>query len=146
MQTNVYLDIDGVLLANDLNPANYVHEFLEKVTSTYPTYWLTTHCKGDAGTAINRLSLVFPPETMALLKDVKATNWDLAKTEAIDFSKPFLWFDDDLFYEEKQDLLSHDRIDNCVEVDLKKDPNHLRRFITSFPIAVSEVKQTELQP
>lgn len=29
MQTNIYLDIDGVILANDLNGANYVHDFLQ---------------------------------------------------------------------------------------------------------------------
>jgi hypothetical protein len=27
---NIYLDIDGVILANDKNGANYVHEFLER--------------------------------------------------------------------------------------------------------------------
>lgn len=137
--TNVYLDIDGVLLANDLNAANYVHQFLEKVTQSYDTYWLTTHCKGDASTAVKRLSLVFPPETMALIKDIKATDWDLAKTEAINFSKPFLWFDDDLFYEERQELLKYDAIDNWIEVDLRKNPNTLKMFIDSFPLPV-EVK------
>jgi len=137
MQTNVYLDIDGVLLANDLNAANFVHEFLQKATAPeYTTYWLTTHCKGDASTAVKRLSLVFPTETMTLLKDIKPTNWDTSKTEAIDFSKPFLWFDDDLFHEEKQALIEHDCLDNWIGVDLSKDPEQLGNFVNSFPIAV----------
>lgn len=52
--TNIYLDIDGVLLANDKYPANHVHEFLEYVLTKYPdtTYWLTTHCQGDANRPI----------------------------------------------------------------------------------------------
>ncbi|OGM16531.1 hypothetical protein A2V56_00600 [Candidatus Woesebacteria bacterium RBG_19FT_COMBO_42_9] len=46
---NIYLDIDGVILANDKQAALYAKEFLKYVTDNYPTYWLTTHCKGDRG-------------------------------------------------------------------------------------------------
>ena len=42
------------------------------------------------------------------------------KTE-IDFSKDFLWFDDDCFYGEKQELLEHNKLDNWIEVDLGKN-------------------------
>ncbi len=140
MKPDVYLDIDGVLLANDLNPANYVHDFLVKVRdSANEVYWLTTHCKGDASTAYKRLQLVLKPETMELLKDVKATDWDAAKTDGIDFSKPFLWFDDDLFYEERVVLESKQALDNWIEVNLSKDENNLLRFITSFPISVQSL-------
>lgn len=141
MTTNIYLDIDGVLLANDLNPANHVHEFLEKATgSDYEVYWLTTHCQGDASTAIKRLSSVLDPRTMELLKHVKPTTWDLAKTRAVDFTQPFLWFDDDLFYEEKQDLIKNGVLDNWIEVNLAKDENQLMKFITSFPIPVQTLQ------
>jgi hypothetical protein len=134
---DVYLDIDGVLLANDLNPAKHVHEFLDRVTTSYTTYWLTTHCKGDATTAVKRLSLVFPPETMVLIQDIKGTDWDLAKTEAIDFTRQFLWFDDDLFYEEKVTLEKYNCLDNWIEVDLAKNEDQLLTFLTSFPLPVS---------
>lgn len=43
---NIYLDIDGVILANDKQPALHAKEFLKYITDNYPTYWLTTHCKG----------------------------------------------------------------------------------------------------
>lgn len=102
--TNIYLDIDGVLLANDNNAANYCHEFLEFVTDRFDVYWLTTHCRGDAQTAIDRLKLVFPPATLAIIQDIKPTSWITAKTECIDYSKPFLWFDDDLFDDERVEL------------------------------------------
>ncbi len=133
---NVYLDIDGVLLANDLNASKHVYEFL-KVATQNPTFWLTTHCKGDSMTAIRRLSLVFTPEMMDLIKDIKPTNWDRAKTEAIDFSQPFLWFDDDLFDDERADLVKHNVLDNWIEVDLAKNPNQLANFIRSFPIPIN---------
>lgn len=140
MKPIVYLDIDGVLLANDLNPANYVHEFLEIVNKrALEVYWLTTHCKGDATTAYKRLELVLQPKTMELLKEVKATNWDSAKTQAIDFTKPFLWFDDDLFYEEKRTLEEHNALDNWIQVDLARNENALEKFVISFPIPVQSL-------
>lgn len=137
--TNIYLDIDGVLLANDLQAANHVHDFLEYVTSNYTTYWLTTHCKGDAEHTVRHLTRVLPPETIALLSSIKATNWDMAKTEAIDFSKPFLWFDDDLFDFERIDLEKYGVLDNWIEVDLARDENMLKTFLDHFPIAINAV-------
>jgi ribonucleotide monophosphatase NagD (HAD superfamily) len=78
MRPDVYLDIDGVILANDLNPANYAREFLKLVISRYLTFWLTTHCKGDAKTAVNRLTQVFEPEMIPLLEIVSSiyNRWD----------------------------------------------------------------------
>lgn len=134
--TNIYLDIDGVLLANDLNPANHAPEFLKYVLEKFPdsTYWLTTHCQGDAKVPIQHIGHLFDTETVELMKKIKPTSWDLAKTRAIDFSRPFLWFDDDLFYEEKESLIEHDLLDNWIEVDLSKNPDQLQNFINSFPI------------
>jgi hypothetical protein len=136
-KANVYLDIDGVLLGNDLNPALHVHDFLKYVTNNFTPYWLTTHCKGDASTAVKRLGLVFPDETMILIQNILPTNWDLAKTEAIDFTKPFLWFDDDLFFKEAEDLVKHAAMDNWIEVGLRRNPSHLSVFLSSFPIPVT---------
>lgn len=135
---NIYLDIDGVLLANNLNPAKHANEFLRYVIKKYPdsTYWLTTHCQGDASVPIQHIGHLFEPDVVKLMKMIKPTTWDLAKTRAIDFSQPFLWFDDDLFYEEKQDLIKHDAMDNWIEVDLTKNQNQLLNFINSFPLPV----------
>lgn len=136
---NVYLDIDGVLLANDLNPANHVSEFLKVVLERYPnsTFWLTTHCQGDPNTPIKHIGHLFDDKTVALMRKIKPTRWDLAKTRAIDFSQPFLWFDDDIFHEEKKTLLKHDALGSWIEVDLRKDPNQLQKFVVSFPLPVS---------
>lgn len=133
---NIYLDIDGVLLANDLTPANHAKEFLQKVLSEHPytTYWLTTHCQGDASVPIQHIGHLFDAETVELMKQIKPTRWDMAKTTGIDFSKPFLWFDDDLFSDEKLTLQQHNALDNWIEVDLAKNPNQLARFIASFPL------------
>lgn len=141
---NIYLDIDGVLIANELNPANYAKEFIEYVLEKYPdtTYWLTTHCQGDASYTLNHLKGIFDEKTLELMKKIKPTIWldSSAKTDAIDFSKPFLWFDDDLFIKERDTLIKHGVLENWIEVGLRKDPNQLGKFLQSFPIPINLVK------
>lgn len=132
-KTKVYLDIDGVLLANELHPALHAKEFILYVVNNYDVYWLTTHCQGDASHTIRHLSNLFDEETLRALKDVKPTRWEVAKTEAIDFDSPFLWFDDDLYPEEREDLIKHDSMGNWVEVDLSRDVDQLGSFLADFP-------------
>ncbi len=140
--TNIYLDIDGVLLANELNPAKYSDEFIKHVLTKYPesTYWLTTHCRQKENYTVQLLSRFFKGKTLELIKKIKPTEWNTLKTEAIDFSIPFLWFDDDLYDGEKQILIKHNVLDNWIEVNLDKDENHLAKFIASFPIPTQEIK------
>lgn len=131
---NIYLDIDGVILANDLQPSKYVYEFLEYVTSSYSTYWLTTHCKGDALYTTNHLARFLDRGTLDLTKKIKPTNWNTWKTEAIDWNEPFLWFDDYIFDTEKSHLMDHGAMKNWIEVDLSKNVNQLIDFVNDFPV------------
>jgi hypothetical protein len=135
MKPNIYLDVDGVLLANDLNLANHAEEFIAHVVNNYPTYWLTTHCmNGDPTQVIRNVGRLCSPETQQLLTKIQPTTWRTAKTEAIDFTKPFLWFDDDCYGYEQQVLKQHGAFDNWIEVNLRQDPNQLAKFLTSFPL------------
>jgi hypothetical protein len=139
---NIYLDIDGVLLANDLNPANHAEDFLKMVITKYPdsTYWLTTHCNGDASVPIQHIGHLFSAETVDLMKKIRPTKWDTAKTRGVDLNQPFLWFDDDLFFEEKETLLKHGLLDNWIGVDLTNNPDQLNDFISSFPVPINAVE------
>ena len=111
---------------------------IEYVLTNYPdsTYWLTTHCQGDATRPIHDVGRLFKSETIELMKQIKPTTWlhSPSKTAAIDFSKPFLWFDDDLFLSERKELIENNVLDNWIEVDLRKDPDMLLKFIQSFPL------------
>lgn len=135
---NVYLDIDGVLLANDKNPARFADEFIEYVVSKYPTYWLTTHCWHGDNHVVALLSKYFSEQTMTFIRQINPTEWGESKTDGIDFSSPFLWFDDDLFDEEKIELVKHNALENWIEVNLCKNENVLKGFLTSFPILVQQ--------
>lgn len=133
----IYLDVDGVILANEKHAANYADTFLRYIINNYPVTWLTTHCMdNDPETVMERLQGLLEPDTMELLAEVGGAKWSLWKTEAIDFSKPFLWLDDDCYAEEQEALSSHGVLANWVEIDLSRNENQLKDLLDSFPAAV----------
>ena len=135
---NIYLDIDGVLLANEENLSIGAVDFIKYAVEHFDVYWLTTHCMdGTTEHAIEYLNRASPEDLRPWLEKFKPVVWSLKKTEAIDFTKPFLWFDDDLFYEEKETLTKNGVLDNWIEVDLSKEPDHLAQFIASFPLPMN---------
>ena len=122
----LYLDIDGVLLANESNLAEGAKEFIKYAADNFEVYWLTTHCMdGDPSHAVEYLNRGDPEDLTLWLKRFKPTTWSLKKTDAIDFSKPFLWFDDDCFTEEQRVLREHGVLNSWIEVDLRKYPDQM---------------------
>lgn len=139
---NIYLDIDGVLVTRGIEPAPHSKEFLQYVLTNYPdtTFWLTTHCQGDETVPIKHIGHLFDADTVKLMDKIKPTSWSTAKTRGIDFTQPFLWFDDSLFYEEKQTLIDNGVLDNWIEVNLTKYPNQLVTFLGSFPTPIQNIQ------
>ncbi len=129
---NIYFDIDGVILANDKQLALHVKEFLTYFIERYPTYWLTTHCKGDAKYTVSHIESYLDKETLELVRKIKPTNWSYSKTEAIDFSEPFIWFDDYIFNFEKEQLTKHNCLNSWIRVDLSQNVNHLKDILNLF--------------
>ena len=128
---NIYLDIDGVLLANETNAANYADELIQAVLKEYPdsTHWLTTHNWKGENRAKEVLAPHLKPETVALLDKIKPTVWDELKTDGIDFTEKFLWLDDDLWEDELKVLEKHNATDNFILINLNKDPDQLKTII-----------------
>ena len=126
---NIYLDIDGVLLTKSGNQAKFVKEFLEYIVKNHQVYWLTTHCKGDAVFTIRFMERFFDENTIELMKNILPTSWETLKTEGIDFSKPFLWFDDNIFNAEKEVLKQHNCLKSQIEINLEEDPDQLKKYL-----------------
>lgn len=126
---NIYLDIDGVILVNNKQIASYSQEFIQYIVKNHKVYWLTTHCRGNALYTFDLMKKFFNKETMKYIKKILPTYWEVNKTEAIDFSKPFLWFDDDLFEEEKKVLIKNNCLKSLVEINLAKDENQLKKYL-----------------
>lgn len=140
MKPMIYLDVDGVILANESNVAKFADVFLQHIIKNYSVTWLTTHCmNNDPKTVIERLQGLLEPVTMELLSQVRGAKWDLWKTEAIDFSRPFLWFDDDCYPEEKAALEQHEVLANWVEINLSKDEQQLQRYLNRMPTAKTPI-------
>lgn len=125
---NIYLDVDGVLLASDRGASARVDEFLQAAIKKYPnnTYWLTTYCWNGVNRAVEALSPYVVLDTLKLLGQVKPTTWRDHKTEGIDFSQPFLWFDDNLSLSSRTVLEKHNVLSDWIEVNLYKNPNQLK--------------------
>lgn len=129
----IYLDIDNTLLYSegfDSKPVNYLKEFLENVTSKHDVYWLTTHCNGDASVPVDYMSRFVGEDLVQLIKIIKPTMWNISKSEAIDMSKDFLWFDDILMFSDEKRLREANRLDCFVRVNIASNPDFLKGFLT----------------
>jgi hypothetical protein len=128
---NIYLDIDGVLITKDGKPAEYVSEFLDYITNHHNVFWLTTHCRGQENNAKFHLSDKLPERAIATLDKIKVTDWKTLKTEAIDYNQDFRWLDDYTMQAELDILAKHNAKDKIILINLKSEPNILKRLIES---------------
>ena len=118
----IYLDIDGVLLTSKNPKAAFNAElFIDFLMKTFDCFWLTTHCKGDSKPTIGYLEQYFNDATIDKLKQIKETNWDTLKTEAIDFNSEFFWLDDNPFKSEIKVLEDFGMKDRLITVDLSRE-------------------------
>ena len=121
-KTKLYIDIDGVLLKNREDKAvEGISSFIRFIVSNFDCYWLTTHCKGDAQTAMEYLSEYLTYEDLKLLQKVKATDWNTLKTEAIDFTSDFYCIDDYAMNAEKEILQMKGKLDSLILVENDSD-------------------------
>jgi hypothetical protein len=128
----IYLDIDDTLINTDIHnihPANHLKEFLEFMLKNHDVYWLTTHCDGDAETAISYMAKSVPVEVVELTKKIKPTKWNLTKSEAINMDEDFLWFDDAPTAEDIKELRKHNKLDSLIKVNLDENPDILKEFL-----------------
>ena len=131
--TKIYLDVDGTLIHEELErynqPAAHLKEFLEHL-EPYPVYWLTTHCMdGDPNHVRRHLSKLLPHDIFQYVLRYEPTSWTENKTEAIDFTSDFVWFDNDVMSEEREELARHGAENNLVEVNLVDNPEYLGKII-----------------
>jgi hypothetical protein len=128
----LYLDIDGVLVSKG-KAAEGITEFLHFATENFDCYWLTTHCYGDAAPVARYLASRIPSEALVYIESFKPTQWELWKTEAIDFSGPFVWIDDNLFEMERMVLVEHTALENFIHMNLLSNPAQLLDVMKRLP-------------
>jgi len=100
----------------------------------HDVYWLTTHCNGDATVPVGYMSKYVPQDIVVLLMKIKPTKWEVLKTDAIEMSEDFLWFDDVLSWGDEKALNVKGKLNSYVKVDLDENPDILAEFIEHPPI------------
>lgn len=125
---NLFIDIDGVLLGRcpvTSKPAlaNHAYEFIEFCLNNYHCYWLTTHCKGSADTALNYLSQYADHDFLTLAKHIRPTYFKTFKTEAL--FGDFYWLDDQPTAYEFQYLEQTGALHRWLEVNTRSNFNGL---------------------
>ena len=118
----IYLDIDGVLITkrNHL-PVKNALAFIQLITTHFDSYWLTTHCNGSNDQALYYLSNFFDKEFLSVASNIKPTNWDNLKTNAIQVLSDFYWIEDEPFNSEKIFLENNHRLDRLIIPDYSKE-------------------------
>lgn len=137
---NIYLDIDGVL-RGVASPVSDVVAFLEYILDNYSdsTYWLTTHCRQGHNHCREALLDSELPNNLAgrATQIVKPTDFEVLKTDGIDFSKPFVWFDDNLFQSEQKVLEEHGCLSSHFLMD-PRDPEMAKKALNLLKVLKSE--------
>ncbi len=127
---NIYLDIDGTMIHEDRwdmeNPAaDGLAEFIIALRQ-HNTFWLTTHCRdGNPERAREIMKRYLPIELHAEIDRIKPTVWDMMKTEGIDWSQDFIWFDNDISAFEWEKIEQGSENQQAIEVNLKINPKQL---------------------
>jgi len=135
---NIYLDIDGTLIHENIERAGEPAEGLRELLIAlrpHDTYWLTTHCRnGDPQYARAILKGVLPEDLHQDIDRIRPTAWSVQKNEAIDFTQAFMWLDNDLMASEREALKQKALFDRqwLVEVNLEENPHRLRDVISDY--------------
>lgn len=133
MITNIYLDIDGVILGT-ASPKEDIVALITYIIDNFPnnTYWLTTHCRHGENRCAEWLRGELPDELVDRMETtIKPTNWEALKTEAIDMDQDFIWLDDNLFETERRVLEAYYVLDGFYKMN-PKDPEMAKKALAKL--------------
>lgn len=118
MLMDIYLDIDGTI-RGVASPINDVIELLEYCLDNFPgqLYWLTTHCRGGVNNCYYALDFLPDDLRKRVTNEIKPTDWGAMKTDAINFSRPFVWVDDTIFDSELRVLAEKGADDGFFKIN-----------------------------
>ena len=137
---NIYLDIWGTLYktASSIEDREQLLDYiLEKCPDS--TYWLTTYCQYGINRAEDVLAREFPPEfAHKVAERVQVAEWETLKTEGIDFSRPFLWLDDNCAVAEREALVRKGAEQNYIAMN-PFDPESARRALDQIRARIEKI-------
>jgi hypothetical protein len=127
-----YIDIDGVLIRNGRRGPRLIPKFprvIRYLKKNFDCYWLTTHVRSGVGSAgaLNKLAPYLKKARIdpGILEGINPTDWHTLKTEAIDFTEPFIWLEDSPLIAERRICEEKGCLDSIVLVDWEKRASRL---------------------
>lgn len=129
---NIYLDIEQVLILNDGHIVPHVKNFLKTIT-THNVYWLTANNGGNNEFELKRLVPLLDNDEINLISLINHCKWDMIRTDAIDFSQPFLWFTHSVDEFEMEDLQRHKCMVNLHIINCTVEPDALKSLAHKLP-------------
>ena len=137
---NVYLDVDGVL-RGCASPVEDIEDFLWFCLENCYCYWLTSYCRGGANFAVSKISGISQKLRFELEARVQPTDWHFSKSEAIDYSEPFVWFDDNAPFDMLSKLKGYGPSgDNFYWVN-SNDPESAKKMLEFLKEKVEEIEE-----
>lgn len=128
----VYIDIDGVLLRNGRGGPELIPRFSRVIgylKKNFDCYWLTTHVRSGVGGAgaVKKLMPFLKKARMdpGILEGISSTDWQTLKTDAIDFTQPFIWLEDGPLIAERRICEEKGCLDSIMLVDWGKRASRL---------------------
>lgn len=125
---DIYLDIDGTLIHEDTFETKAAEGLEEFIVALRPhtTYWLTTHCRNGNPTRPREILKQYLPTSLhSEIDRIKGTVWDTMKTQGIDWSRDFIWFDNDIRQAEWEIMKQGNPNQQVIEINLKANPDQL---------------------
>lgn len=121
MKMTLYLDVDGVILGRNSNGDSVLIPNIEKIFHYCNKYfkccWLSTHGRHSTEDVLDYLWPYSRDINFSIFKKIEAVRWNTLKTEAIDFSGPFIWIDDHPLDAEIKILKNNRCFKNWLHVD-----------------------------
>ena len=127
---DIYLDIDGVI-KGVAAPDQDIHVFLEYLLDNFPghLYWLTSYCGDGVNNSYRALQGVLPDNLLnRVCAQFDNPTWYTHKSDGIDFTRDFLWFDDNTFTTALAVLKQHGVASNFHLVD-PSNPNSAKEML-----------------
>lgn len=100
---DIYLDIDGTI-KNSAAPIEDTIKLLEFCLNHCHVFWLTTHCRGGENHTYDVLDFLPKSLQERAFCEIGATDWNIMKTDGINFNNKFVWLDDTIMKNELEIL------------------------------------------
>jgi hypothetical protein len=137
---NIYLDIDGTLIHDDLvnfgQPAAGLTQFITAL-KPHTVFWLTTHCRdGNPYRAREIVKRHLSEDLHEDIDRITPTVWDMMKTEGIDWTQDFIWFDDTITSSEWERIKQGRETQQAVEINLCANPTQLQEITEEILVSL----------